>query len=260
MRAHPPWFDERFHDRFRTFGDICLDKSGRCTDKEDRGGGSKMGFSVNVGNLRNGGRFGNGNGLKSTREKLERQQECANKVAFFENQKENLKEMKCGTPEEIARKLEMLHSYEDQIASAKMAYNQEQMWHVMDEARERAEKMAEAAEKAKAKTPEEKAEAERKAEAGGGVLDDMLDEMSEAAETAGAEVLEEQTEQLQEAMTEEGVEDGSAGGVKTEQAELTDAEQAEHTDAKQAVLLQAEQAERAAEEKVAARRRFDTYA
>lgn len=226
---------QRFCDRFRIFGYIFLDKTARDTDKKYKGGDAEMGFSVNVGNLRSGGRFGAGNGLKSTREKLERQQECANKVAFFENQKENLKEMKCQTPEEIARKLEMFHSYEDQITAAKMTYNQEQMWHVMDEARERAEKMAEAAEKAKAKTPEEKAEAERKEAAGDGILDDMLDEIEETAET------ETETAAMEAAV---------------EQTEKTE----EYMDEKRAVCAAAEQAERAAAEKAAARRRFDTYA
>ena len=85
--------------------------------------------------------------LKSTQEKMERQEKCASQVSFFEKQKENLKNMTCSSLEDIARKLEMFHSYEDQIAAAKKAFNNSQMGAVLDEARERGEKIAEAAEK-----------------------------------------------------------------------------------------------------------------
>ena len=54
-----------------------------------------MSFTVN---LSGGGllinRFNSSNMLKSTQEKLQRQQERDNKVAFFEAQKENLKNRK----------------------------------------------------------------------------------------------------------------------------------------------------------------------
>ena len=66
------------------------------------------------------------NGLKSTQEKLERQQQAQNEVSFWEKQKDSLKNMECETPEEIAKKLEALHSYEDEIAAAKKAFNNEQ--------------------------------------------------------------------------------------------------------------------------------------
>ena len=53
-----------------------------------------MSFTVN---LSGGGllinRFNSSNMLKSTQEKLQRQQERDNKVAFFEAQKENLKNL-----------------------------------------------------------------------------------------------------------------------------------------------------------------------
>ena len=39
--------------------------------------------------------------LKSTQDKMERQQKAGNQIAFWENQKEKLKEMECGT--EIGR-------------------------------------------------------------------------------------------------------------------------------------------------------------
>lgn len=94
--------------------------------------------------------------LKSTQDKLERQQNTQNQVAYWEQQKENLKNMECSSLEEIAKKLEMFHSYEDEIAAARMKYNSEQMWHIMDEARELGEKIAEEAEKLEPKTAEER--------------------------------------------------------------------------------------------------------
>ncbi len=48
------------------------------------------------------------------------------------------------------------HSYEDEIVAVKMQYNQEQMWHIMDEAKEIGEKIAEEAEKFEPKTAEER--------------------------------------------------------------------------------------------------------
>lgn len=45
-------------------------------------------------------------GLKSTEEKIERQGKRDNQVAFFEKQKENLKNRECRTVEEIAEKME----------------------------------------------------------------------------------------------------------------------------------------------------------
>ena len=80
----------------------------------------------------------------------------------------------------------MLHSYEDQIAAVKAAYNNEQMYHLMDEAREKGEKIAEAAEDSKPKTPEERRE-ELVEEATGveeqdGVLSEIMDELGEVLE------------------------------------------------------------------------------
>ena len=48
-------------------------------------------------------------GLKSTQDRLNRQAERDNKIAFFEQQKENLKNMKADTIDEIARKLDLFH-------------------------------------------------------------------------------------------------------------------------------------------------------
>lgn len=128
-------------------------------------------------------RFGTVGMLKSTKEKLERQENMQTKVAFFEAQKDNLKSMQCDNLEDIARKLEMFHSYETQIAAAKQEYNNSQMWHIMDEAQERGEQIAKAAEKNKPKTEEERKE-EMTEEALGteeekGVLTEMMEELSE---------------------------------------------------------------------------------
>lgn len=79
------------------------------------------------------------NMLKSSQEKLQRQAERDSKVAFFEAQKENLKNRESLDLDDIAKKLELLHSYDDQIAAAKQEYNSSQMFHVMDEAIERGE-------------------------------------------------------------------------------------------------------------------------
>lgn len=125
-------------------------------------------------------------GLKSTKEKLARQEKCENQVDFWENQKKNLKNWEGATLEDIARKLDMFHSCEDQIDAAKMAYNNEQMWHMMDEAKERAEKLAEHLEETKPKTPEERKE-DLVEEALGtdensGMLSEILDSAKELVE------------------------------------------------------------------------------
>ena len=124
-----------------------------------------------------------GRGLKSTEEKQERQQKAQSQIDFFEAQKANLKNMKCGTLEEIGRKLELFNNYDAQIMAVKQQYNQEQMMHTMDEARELGEKIAKAAEKYKAKTPEERKREEIEEALGiedeGGMLSEMLEESLE---------------------------------------------------------------------------------
>ena len=159
-------------------------------------------------------------GLKSTQDRLNRQAERDNKIAFFEQQKENLKNMKADTIDEIARKLDLFHGYEDQIAAAKMEYNNSQMFHVFDEAQELAEKIAEAAEKNKPKTSEERRE-DMIEEATGvendGLLDELMDNLTEAVE----EVTEEMVEELQET-SEEALSEG-----ELEQAKLLKDEQFE---------------------------------
>lgn len=153
---------------------------------------------------------GAGGMMKSTQDKMERQEKCASQVSFFENQKENLKTMACSSLEEIARKLEMFHSYEDQIAAAKQAYNNSQMTAVLDEARERGEKIAEAAEKAAPKTPEERREEMLEeatdSEESKGMLSEIMDEMTE--------MIEEAAEEMQEEMLEENLDENAAAELE----------------------------------------------
>lgn len=141
--------------------------------------------------------------LKSTQEKMQRRQKAEGEVAFWQKKKEGLKSMECGSLEEIARKLEMFHTYEDEIAAAKASYNREQMFHILDEAMEQGEKNAEAAEKSKPKTPEERKE-ELVEEALGiqeekGVLSEVLDEVMEEAVKAAEKVSENAKELAEEA-------------------------------------------------------------
>ena len=140
--------------------------------------------------------------LKSTQDRMERQAKRDNQIAFFEQQKENLKNMKTDSLEDIARKLDLLHGYDDQIAAAKVEYNHSQMFHLLDEAREQGEKIAEEAEKYAPKTPEERREDMIEEATGvdqdGGILSDMMDELSELTE----EVTEEMTEELEEVSEE----------------------------------------------------------
>lgn len=162
-----------------------------------------MSFTVNLsggGLLTN--RFNNFNMLKSTQEKLQRQQERDNKVAFFEAQKDNLKNRKADTLEEITEKLEMFHHYEDEIATANQEYNNSQMFHVLDEAEERGEKIAEASEKNKPKMEEERKE-EMVEEALGteenkGVMSEIMDELSEITEEMTEQMTENTLENLDE--------------------------------------------------------------
>ncbi len=140
---------------------------------------------------------------------MERQQKAGNEIAFWEKQKENLKQKECSTVEEIAEKLELLHNYEDEIAAVKAAYNKEQMSHILDEAEEQGEKNAEAAKKLEPKTPEERQE-EMAEEALGieedeSILDEMLDEVAESMKEV-QETQEQMTEEITEEITEESAE------------------------------------------------------
>lgn len=140
--------------------------------------------------------------LKSTRDRLERQEETQKQVEFFEKQKENLKNVTCGSVEEIAEKLKMFQSYEEQIASVKAAYNQEQLFHVLDESTERGEKIAETVEEMEPKTPEERMEDLVEEALGiedGGELEEITDKLEEAVE--------EMTEENLETVIDEAVQD-----------------------------------------------------
>lgn len=143
--------------------------------------------------------------LKSTQDRLERQEQTQKQVDFFEKQKENLKNVTCESVEEIAEKLKMFQSYEDQIATVKAAYNQEQMFHILDESSERGEKIAEAVEDMEPKTPEERLEEMAEEALGiedGGELEEVMDELQEVAEELTEELTEDMTEELAEALPE----------------------------------------------------------
>ncbi len=150
--------------------------------------------------------------LKSTQDKLQRQADLDGKIAFFEAQKENLKNMQSLNLDDIARKIEMLHSYDMQIAAAKQEYNNSQMFHAMDEAQERGEHIAKAAEKNKPKTEEERRE-ETIEEAlgtdeGKGEMSESLEELEELAEKM-TEDMAEIPEKLQEEIAENSIDSAS---------------------------------------------------
>ena len=160
--------------------------------------------------------------LKSTKEKLQRQTERDNKVAFFEAQKENLKKTEASDVEGIAKKLELFNSYEDEIKAVKQEYNSSQMFYAMDEARERGEKLAEAAKKNKPKTEEErKKEALKEAEgdeSGDGMLSEIMDTLDEIEEKQleAAESTAGQTEEalLQDSMKDDTLANDVAGSAE----------------------------------------------
>jgi methyl-accepting chemotaxis protein len=89
------------------------------------------------------------------------------------------------------------------------------MFHVLDEARERAEKISEEAEKYAPKTPEER-------------LEDMIEEATGVDKDAGmlAEAMDE-LEEIAEEMTEETVEELDEMSEELEEVENTDQTQAE---------------------------------
>ena len=148
----------------------------------------------------------NSYGLKSVEDRMQRQQQRDDKIQFFENQKEKLKEMTSTDLSDIARKLELLHGYEDQIAAAKKEFNNSQMYKAMEEAQERGEKIKENAEKTEPKTPEERrkdAIKEAIEEATGveqpeGMMSEIMDELEKMEESM--EQAEESVEEIQESM------------------------------------------------------------
>ena len=156
---------------------------------------------MNISLKGNGGMFFGGGsllqagGLKSTMERQERKAKSEREIAFFEKQKENLKNKECETLEEIERKLEMLHTYEDEIAAVKASYNKEEMFHILDEAKEQGDKIAEAVKEQEPKTPEERKK-ELAEEALGldeekGVLTEAMEEITETVEEIAEDSVEE---------------------------------------------------------------------
>lgn len=135
-----------------------------------------------------------GTGLKSTEERIERMQKTQSQIDFFEGKKADLKNMHCGTMEEIEKKLELFNNYNDQIDAAKKQFNYEQVMHCMDEAEEFGKKIAKAAEELEPKTAEERREERAKEALGveddGGILDEMLEDM-ESVKDLSEEALEE---------------------------------------------------------------------
>lgn len=174
-----------------------------------------MGITVNAGKIPIFQRMQQ-KGLKSREEKAERQQNRDNQVAALEKQKADLKNMECGSLEEIEDKLGLLHSYEDQIKAVKQTYNNEQMRHILDEAREKGEKIAEELEKLAPMTKEEREELLQKEALGidedQGMLSELTDELTEelteepdkelSEETAGEIAGEAAEEVMQEAAGE----------------------------------------------------------
>lgn len=203
------------------------------TDSYQKGGSV---FAGNLPVLQN-------NVSKSAQDKAERQQKTQSEISFWEKQKENLKNQECESVEEIAKKLKALHSYEDEIAAAKQSFNNEQMWHILDEAEELGEKIAEAAEKMEPKTAEERRE-DMAEEAMGtdeskSTMEEMMEDVSDLSEDM--EAVEENTEALEEL---------------TEQTEdLQEAKEAQDALEEQAAKVQEQkQAEELEEEKLAVRR------
>lgn len=144
-------------------------------------------------------------GLKSTKEKLERQQKAQSQIDFFEKQKAGLKNMQCETLEEIEEKLALFHNYDAQITAVKSQYNHEQMLHCMDEAKELGEKLAKAAEKNNPKTEEERKREQIEEALGtedeGGMLTELLEDLPDTKELTEEELAAE--ELIEEAYTEE---------------------------------------------------------
>lgn len=165
-------------------------------------------MSINISSITIFNKTSIGLSSNSARDKAARQQERDSQIDYWEGKKDALKGKKCGSIEAIAERLELLHSYEDQIAAAKKAYNQEQMYHVLDEVREQGENIARELEKLEPKTPEERRE-EMVEEALGteedkGKLTESLEELTDMVEDMA-----EQTEELmpEEMATEELVPD-----------------------------------------------------
>ena len=176
-------------------------------------------------NLRNTGFMGNPM-LKSTQDRLKRMAQRDQKIEFYEQQKENLKNMKADSLEDISRKLDMLQGYNDEIAMARTEFNNGQIYHMLDEARELGEKMAKAAEKNAAKTPEERKEElieEITGVENDGLLGELMDELPEIEEEMAEESIEE-LEEVSEASLQESEENRALYQEDTTTEEVVTAE------------------------------------
>ncbi len=162
-----------------------------------------MNININVKGLK----IFNNPELKSTKERMSREEKRDRQVAFYEHQKEGLKNMKADTLEDIAKKLELLNGYNEGITAAKQEFNHSQMFHTMDEAIEKGEKIAKAVEKSEPKTPEERKKEAIKEAAGieesGGMLSEILDEVEEIEETLKKTTDEEIEESLEDELLDE---------------------------------------------------------
>lgn len=222
-----------------------------------------MGITVNAGKIPIFQRMQQ-KGLKSREEKAERQQNRDNQVAALEKQKADLKNMECGSLDEIEDKLGLLHSYEDQIKAVKQTYNNEQMRHILDEAREKGEKIAEELEKLAPMTKEEREELLQKEALGidedQGMLSELTDELTEelteepdkefSEETAGEITGEAAEDVMQEAAGEIAgeVTEEAAGEAAEEVMRETADEPAEGTAGETAVEIPKEASVETAEE------------
>ncbi len=222
-----------------------------------------MGITVNAGKIPIFQRMQQ-KGLKSREEKAERQQNRDNQVAALEKQKADLKNMECGSLDEIEDKLGLLHSYEDQIKAVKQTYNNEQMRHILDEAREKGEKIAEELEKLAPMTKEEREELLQKEALGidedQGMLSELTDELTEelteepdkefSEETAGEITGEAAEDVMQEAAGEIAgeVTEEAAGEAAEDVMRETAEEPAEGTAGETAVEIPKEASVETAEE------------
>lgn len=157
-----------------------------------------MNISMKAGSVPFLQQFGSAGMLKSTKDKLERQQNMQSKVDFFEAQKKNLRETECDSLEGIAKKLEKIHYYNDQIDAAKQEYNNSQMFHTLDEAKEAGEKIAKAAEKNKPKTKEERKKDMREEALGTEEEKSTLTELTEQLTELKESLMEESEESLEQ--------------------------------------------------------------
>ena len=183
-------------------------------------------------NVKNTGFWGNPM-LKSTQDRLKRMAQRDQKIEFYEHQKDNLKNMKADSLEDISRKLDMLQGYNDEIAMARTEFNNGQIYHMLDEARELGEKMAKAAEKNAAKTPEERREElieEITGVENDGILGEVMDELADIEEKMAEESMEELEEVSEESL--QALEENRAlyqEDTKTDEAVVAESSPEKHT-------------------------------